>query len=120
MEIRNSRRANDLAVTPSNAAWILAALGAALLLAPGVARAQGSCKGRPADTTEACNKTPAKAPFAPTGWKTVAVDHFEMQAVDYKKEAAYYDALMNWKVRSDDGKSAALDIGDIEIGRAHV
>ena len=70
-------------------------------------------KGTPADTTVACTKTPAKAPFAPTGWKTVAVDHFEMQAVDYKKEAGYYDALMNWKVRADDGKSAALDIGDV-------
>jgi catechol 2,3-dioxygenase-like lactoylglutathione lyase family enzyme len=113
MEIRNTRRANDLAVKPSVATWLLLAASAALLLAPGVARAQGSCKGRPADSTEACNKTPAKAPFAATGWKTVAVDHFEMQAVDYKKEAAYYDALMNWKVRSDDGKAAVLDIGDI-------
>ncbi|HMF94246.1 MAG TPA: VOC family protein, partial [Vicinamibacterales bacterium] len=27
-------------------------------------------------------------------------------------EAAYYAALMNWKIRSDDGKQAVLDIGD--------
>jgi catechol 2,3-dioxygenase-like lactoylglutathione lyase family enzyme len=114
MEIRNSRRTNDLAAKPFVGAGLLVALSAALVLVPGTtASAQGSCKGRPADTTEACNKTPAKAPFAPTGWKTVAVDHFDMQAVDYKKEAGYYDALMNWKVRSDNGKDAALDIGDI-------
>lgn len=114
MEIRNSRRSNDFASKPVVGAGLLVALSAVLTLAPtGVASAQGSCKGRPADTTAACTKTPAKAPFAATGWKTVAVDHFEMQAVDYKKEAGYYDALMNWKVRSDDGKSAALDIGDI-------
>jgi catechol 2,3-dioxygenase-like lactoylglutathione lyase family enzyme len=114
MEIRNSRRTNDFATKPLVGAGLLVALSAALTLAPtGVASAQGGCKGRPADTTAACTKTPAKAPFAPTGWKTVAVDHFDMQAVDYKKEAAYYDALMNWKVRSDDGKSAALDIGDV-------
>ena len=31
---------------------------------------------------------------------------------DYKKEAAFYIALMGWKLRSDDGKQAVLDIGD--------
>ena len=114
MEFRISRRSNDFAAKPLLGAGLLAVLSAALTVAPiGVAGAQGSCKGRPADSTEACNKTPAKAPFAPTGWKTVAVDHFDMQAVDYKKEAAYYDALMNWKVRADNGKEAVLDIGDI-------
>ena len=60
-----------------------------------------------------CDTTPLKAPFEPTGWKTVALDHFSMQAADYRKEAAYYEALMNWKIRSDDGKQAVLDIGDI-------
>ena len=47
-----------------------------------------------------------------TGWNTVLLDHFTMQVADYQKEAAYYAALMNWKVRSDDGKQAVLDIGD--------
>ena len=77
-----------------------------------MASAQGQCKGRSAEHTPACDTTPAKAPFAPTGWKTVALDHFTMQTVDYKKEAGYYAALMNWKVRSDDGQQAVLDIGD--------
>src|SRR6185436_18313403 len=59
-----------------------------------------------------CDKTPAKPPFAATGWKTVMLDHFSMQVVDYQKEAAYFQALMNWKIRSDDGTKAVLDIGD--------
>lgn len=91
-----------------------AALFAVIAVTPiRVAAAQGSCKGRPAEGTPACDTTPAKAPFESTGWKTVAMDHFTMDAVDYKKEAAYYSALMNWKIRSDDGKQAVLDIGDI-------
>src|SRR4051812_38228124 len=32
---------------------------------------QGQCAGRDRDTSSACNKTPFKAPFEPTGWKTV-------------------------------------------------
>ena len=73
--------------------------------------AQGRCGGANAGTAN-CDTTPAKAPFAPTGWKTVYMDHFSLKCADYKKEAAYYAALMNWKVRSDDGTKAYLDIGD--------
>src|SRR6478672_6135016 len=69
-------------------------------------QAQGGRQGQPADTT------PAPLPFEATGWKTMLLDHFSCQAVDYQKEAAYYAALMNWKIRSDDGKQAVLDIGD--------
>ena len=92
---------------------LLALVGATLLAVPGTLSAQGQCKGRPAANTPACDTTPAKAPFAPTGWKTVALDHFSMQTVDYEKDVAYYDALMNWKLRSDDGTKAVMDIGDI-------
>jgi catechol 2,3-dioxygenase-like lactoylglutathione lyase family enzyme len=92
----------------------LAAVGAALVAIPGsAAMAQGGCLGRPAQHTPACDTTHLKAPFPSTGWKTVALDHFTMHAVDYKKEAAGYMALMNWKLRSDDGKQAVLDAGDI-------
>lgn len=72
---------------------------------------QGQCGGARAGTA-GCDTTPAKAPFEATGWKTVRLNHFAMQAADYEKEAAYYAALMNWRVRSDDGKQAVLDIGD--------
>lgn len=89
------------------------ALGVVLAVAPlGVASAQGRCGGARAGMP-ACDTTPAKAPFAPTGWKTVALDHFAMQATDYRREAAYYVTLMNWKLRSDDGTQAVLDIGDL-------
>lgn len=90
---------------------LLQALGVAMALSPASAFAQGQCGGAKAGTPE-CDTTPAKLPFEPTGWKTVLLDHFSCQAADYAKEAAFYQALMNWHVRSDDGKQATLDIGD--------
>jgi catechol 2,3-dioxygenase-like lactoylglutathione lyase family enzyme len=90
---------------------LLTALGLAVAINPSVAFAQGQCGGARKGTPE-CDPTPAKLPFEPTGWKTVLLDHFSCQVVDYPKEAAYYAALMNWKIRSDDGKQAVLDIGD--------
>ena len=90
---------------------LMQALGIALAIRPVAALAQGSCGGARAGTP-ACNPTPAKEPFASTGWKTTILDHFSMQVADYEKEAAYFAALMNWKIRSNDGKQAVLDIGD--------
>src|SRR6267378_4876376 len=90
---------------------LLTALGIAVAIRPASAFAQGQCGGARAGTPE-CDPTPAKFPFEPTGWKTVLLDHFSCQVADYPKEAAYYAALMNWKIRSDDGKQAVLDIGD--------
>lgn len=55
---------------------------------------------------------PIKPLFDATGWKTAALDHISFLVPDYRKEAAFYIALMNWKLRSDDGKQAVLDIGD--------
>src|SRR5919198_4792557 len=90
---------------------LLKALGFAVAVRPASAFAQGQCGGARASLPE-CDPTPAKLPFQPTGWKTVLLDHFSCQVADYPKEAAYYAALMNWKIRSDDGKQAVLDIGD--------
>src|SRR6266536_5423352 len=90
---------------------LLKTLGIAAVIRPAAAFAQGQCGGARAGTPE-CDPTPAKLPFEPTGWKTVLLDHLSCQVVDYPKEAAYYAALMNWKIRSDDGKQAVLDIGD--------
>jgi len=73
---------------------------------------QGQCAGRDRDTSATCNKTPFKAPFEPTGWKTVLLDHFNMQVTDPEREAAFYAAFMGWKVRSNDGKEIYMDIGD--------
>src|SRR5262245_13879779 len=90
---------------------LLMALGTAIAARPVSTLAQGQCGGARAGTPE-CDPTPAKLPFEPTGWKTVLLDHLSCQVVDYPKEAAYYAALMNWKIRSDDGHQAVLDIGD--------
>jgi len=90
---------------------LLQALGIAVAMKPAAALAQGQCGGANKGTP-GCDPTPAKLPFEPTGWKTVMLDHFTCQCADYSKEAAYYQALMNWKIRSDDGKQAVLDIGD--------
>jgi catechol 2,3-dioxygenase-like lactoylglutathione lyase family enzyme len=90
---------------------LLIALGAAVAVRPISALAQGQCGGARAGTPE-CDPTPAKLPFEATGWKTVLLDHLSCQVADYPKEAAFYAALMNWTIRSDDGKQAVLDIGD--------
>jgi catechol 2,3-dioxygenase-like lactoylglutathione lyase family enzyme len=77
---------------------------------------QGSCQN--GYNTPRCpmSKEVATAPiaplFAPTGWKTAALEQITFQVPDYRKEAAFYIALMGWKLRSDDGKQAVLDIGD--------
>ena len=80
-------------------------------------RAQGRCqngygtKACPLDLKAAT--APIKPVFAPTGWRTVALDHITFEMPDYRKEAAFYVALMGWTLRSDDGKSAVLDFGDL-------
>src|SRR4051812_2063037 len=89
---------------------LLMALAAAAVAVPAGALAQEPGRGRggqaPRDTT------PLVPPFESTGWKTVWLDHLNYQCTDYKKAAAFYATLMGWKVRSDDGKQALLDIGD--------
>src|SRR6266581_3772856 len=90
---------------------LLTMLGVAIAVRPASALAQGQCGGERAKLPE-CDPTPAKLPFEATGWKTVLLDRLSCQVADYPKEAAYYAALMNWKIRSDDGKQAVLDIGD--------
>ena len=92
---------------------LLSAISLAALSAPlANAVAQGRCSGTRAGSS-ACDTTPWKAPFESTGWKTTGLDHFSVQAVDYKKEAAYYEALMGWKILGDDGKQAVLQLGSV-------
>lgn len=51
--------------------------------------------------------------FEPTGWKTAALESFTMDVADYRKEAAFYAALLGWTLREDDGKQAVMDIGSL-------
>jgi hypothetical protein len=58
-------------------------------------------------------KLPAPAPFEPTGWKTMWLDHISFQVTDYKRSVAFYQALLGWKPRSLAGNQAMTDIGDV-------
>jgi len=97
---------------------LLRSLGSAAVGAPFAASAfgQGGC--RDGYGTRSCPLTadvataPIQPVFEPTGWKTVALDHITFEMADYRKEAAFYNALMGWRLSSDDGKQAVLDIGD--------
>ena len=88
----------------------LQVLAGGAVAAPLSAFAQGRCMLTAG--TAACNTSDIPPMFEPTGWKTVALDHLTFQVADYRKEAAFYVALMGWKLRSDDGTQAVLDIGD--------
>jgi len=80
------------------------------LIAPLESSAQGRCM-----TTfgsAACNTADIPPVFMPTGWKTVALDHVTFEVADYKKEAAFYIAVMGWTLRRDDGRQAVMDLGD--------
>jgi catechol 2,3-dioxygenase-like lactoylglutathione lyase family enzyme len=97
---------------------MLRALGAAAAGVPFASSLFGQGRCQNGYNTPACPMTkevataPIKPLFEPTGWKTVALEHISFQVPDYRKEAAFYIALMGWKLRSDDGKQAVLDIGD--------
>jgi len=97
---------------------LLRALGASAAAAPFATSlfAQGRCQGGYGTPGCPLSKEVATAPIEPlfsaTGWKTVALDHISFQVPEYRKEAAFYVALLNWKLRSDDGKQAVLDIGN--------
>jgi catechol 2,3-dioxygenase-like lactoylglutathione lyase family enzyme len=82
----------------------------AIAAAPALAAAQGRCIR--AYGTPACNTDPIPPVFAPTGWRTTSLDHITFRVADPRKEAAFYVALMGWKVRSDDGKRVVMDVGD--------
>jgi len=91
---------------------LLQTIGMAAVTVPMAGFGQGSCGGAKVGTPE-CNTKPFPAPFEPTGWKTVLLDHFKLQVAELDKEASYYNALMGWKVRSNDGHKIVLDIGNI-------
>lgn len=84
-------------------------------------RALGACSLLPASVLAAAVRTPKRGgwiegpptlPFEPTGWRTVLLDRLSCRVENYEKEAAFYNALMNWGVRQDSGTEAVLDIGD--------
>jgi catechol 2,3-dioxygenase-like lactoylglutathione lyase family enzyme len=93
---------------------LLQALGLASFAAPVLTSARAFAQGRCMTTFGApeCNTASIPPVFKPTGWKTAAFDHVTFQLADYRKEAAFYVALMGWTLRSDDGTQAVLDMGE--------
>jgi catechol 2,3-dioxygenase-like lactoylglutathione lyase family enzyme len=68
--------------------------------------------------TRAPTAPKAPAPFAPTGWKTVWLDHFSFNAVNYKASASFYQNLLGWKPTYDEGSQHELlisEVGDIIV-----
>ena len=66
------------------------------------------------------NRQPDKStpPFAPTGWRTVWLDHFSFNAANYKASAAFYTTLLGWRPTYDEGSQNELmmaDVGDIIV-----
>ncbi len=63
-------------------------------------------------------KLSVAAPFAPTGWKTVWLDHFSFNCTNYKESASFYQNLLGWTPTYDEGAQNELmmaDFGDIII-----
>jgi catechol 2,3-dioxygenase-like lactoylglutathione lyase family enzyme len=61
----------------------------------------------------ATGKLPAPAPFEPTNWKTVWLDHISFQCPNYKESVAFYQALLGWKPKGDEGSQNECEIGDL-------
>jgi len=55
----------------------------------------------------------APAPFAPTGWKTVWLDHMSFRVSNYKRSASFYANLLGWQRTYDEGSQNELMVGDI-------
>jgi predicted enzyme related to lactoylglutathione lyase len=62
--------------------------------------------------TPACNTAPIAPVFAPTGWKTVALEQITIGVADYRQEASFYSRLMGWTIRDVDGARALMDVGN--------
>ncbi len=52
-------------------------------------------------------------PFAPTGWKTVWLDHLSFGVTNYKQSASFYSNLLGWTPTYDEGSQNELMIGDV-------
>ncbi|MEO7996035.1 MAG: VOC family protein [Gemmatimonadaceae bacterium] len=105
----NDRNSSESSRAP-NRRDILRMLGVGLIGAPfATALGQGRCRLKLGSVP--CDTTAIKPLFGATGFKTISLEHITMQVADYQKEAAFYNALMGWTQRSDDGKQAVMDLG---------
>jgi catechol 2,3-dioxygenase-like lactoylglutathione lyase family enzyme len=63
--------------------------------------------------TPATGKLPAPAPFEPTGWNTLYLDHISFEVPDYRRSAAFYQALLGWEMRPGGGGQVTAQIGSV-------
>jgi catechol 2,3-dioxygenase-like lactoylglutathione lyase family enzyme len=61
--------------------------------------------------TPATGKLPAPEPFEPTHWNTLYLDHISFEVPDYRRSAAFYQALLGWEARPGGGGQASVQIG---------
>jgi catechol 2,3-dioxygenase-like lactoylglutathione lyase family enzyme len=80
-----------------------------------ISNGQGYAKAR---KSPASAKSSVPAPFEPTGWQTVWLDHFSFGATNYKASASFYTNLLGWQPTYDEGSQNELmmaDVGDIIV-----
>jgi catechol 2,3-dioxygenase-like lactoylglutathione lyase family enzyme len=53
------------------------------------------------------------APFGPTGWKTVWLDHLSFRVSNYKRSASFYANLLGWQRTYDEGSQNEMMVADI-------
>lgn len=85
-------------------------LAVATIAVATIASAQGRCIR--AYGTPACNADAIKPVFEKTGWRTTSINQITFRVAEPEKEAAFYVALMGWKLRSEDAKRVVMDVGD--------
>jgi catechol 2,3-dioxygenase-like lactoylglutathione lyase family enzyme len=63
--------------------------------------------------TAATGKLPAPAPFEPTHWNTLYLDHISFEVPDYRRSSAFYQALLGWEIRPGGGGQSMVQIGTV-------
>lgn len=63
--------------------------------------------------TPATATLPGPAPFEPTGWKTIWLDHLSFSVSNYKRSASFYCNLLGWKPTYDEGSQNECLIGEV-------
>jgi catechol 2,3-dioxygenase-like lactoylglutathione lyase family enzyme len=62
--------------------------------------------------TAAHGKLPAPEPFESTHWNTLYLDHISFEVPDYRRSAAFYQALLGWEMRLGGGGQTTVLIGN--------
>lgn len=78
-----------------------------------ISNGYGLAKARKTPVTAKPSTPAMAAPFAPTGWSTVWLDHLSYNATNYKEAASFYSNLLGWKETYDEGSQHELMIGDV-------